>query len=143
MIVVCKTHYNIGYTDLASRVVDRYRTSMADKALELVEASRNLPPDQQFIWTLAGWPMAQIVWPGQAPQRRERFVAAMRAGRLVPHALAFNTHTESLDLEDLVRGYRFSVEMARLAGKPLPTGSKMTDVPCHTRVLATVLAQGE
>ncbi len=140
VIVVSKTHFDIGFTDLASRVVDRYRTSMADQALKLVDESRGLPPDQQFSWTLAGWPMAQILWPGQTAERRERFLAAMRAGRLVPHALAFTTHTESLDLEDLTRGFRFSVEMARLAGQPLPTGCKMTDVPDHTRGLATVLA---
>ena len=140
VIVVSKTHFDIGFTDLASRVVDRYRTSMADQALKLVDESRGLPPDQQFAWTLAGWPMSQVLWPGQTAERRERFVAAMRAGRLVPHALAFTTHTESLDLEDLTRGFRFSVEMARLAGQPLPTGCKMTDVPDHTRGLATVLA---
>ena len=140
VIVVSKTHFDIGYTDLASRVVDRYRTTMADQALKLVEESRGLPPDQKFSWTLAGWPMAQVLWPGQTPQRRERFLAAMREGRMVPQALAFTTHTESLDLEDLVRGYRFSVEMARLAGKPLPTAAKMTDVTSHTRVTATILA---
>jgi hypothetical protein len=140
VIVVSKTHFDIGFTDLASRVVDRYRTSMADQALKLVDESRGLPPDEQFAWTLAGWPMAQVLWPGQTAERRERFVAAMRAGRLVPHALAFTTHTESLDLEDLTRGFRFSVEMARLAGQPLPTGCKMTDVPEHTRGLATILA---
>ncbi|MGO9110611.1 MAG: hypothetical protein ACLP9L_15425 [Thermoguttaceae bacterium] len=140
VIVVSKTHFDIGFTDLASRVVDRYRTSMADQALKLVDESRNLAPDMQFSWTLAGWPMSQVLWPGQTAERRERFVAAMRAGRLVPHALAFTTHTESLDLEDLTRGFRFSVEMARLAGQPLPTGCKMTDVPDHTRGLATVLA---
>ena len=140
VIVVSKTHFDIGFTDLASRVVDGYRTSMADQALKLVDESCGLPPDQQFAWTLAGWPMAQVLWSGQTGERRERFVAAMRAGRLVPHALAFTTHTESLDLEDLVRGFRFSVEIARLAGQPLPTGCKMTDVPDHTRGLATVLA---
>ena len=140
VIVVSKTHFDIGYTDLASRVVDRYRTTMADQALKLVDESRDLPPDQKFSWTLAGWPMAQILWPGQTPQRREHFLAAMREGRMVPQALAFTTHTESLDLEDLVRGYRFSVEMARLAGKPLPTAAKMTDVTSHTRVTSTILA---
>jgi hypothetical protein len=141
VIVVSKTHFDIGYTDLASRVVDRYRTTMADQALKLVDESRDLPPDQKFSWTLAGWPMAQILWPGQTHGRRERFLAAMREGRMVPQALAFTTHTESLDLEDLVRGYRFSVEMARLAGKPLPTAAKMTDVTSHTGVTATILAR--
>ncbi|MGA2500639.1 MAG: hypothetical protein ABSH20_23120 [Tepidisphaeraceae bacterium] len=139
--MVSKTHFDIGYTDLASKVVERYRTTMADQALKLVDESRGLPPDQQFSWTLAGWPMAQILWPGQAPERRDRFLAAMRGGRLVPHALAFTTHTESLDLEDLTRGFRYSVEMARLGGQPLPTAAKMTDVISHTRVLATILAQ--
>ena len=142
VIVVSKTHFDIGYTDLASRVVDRYRTSMADQALKLVDESLGLPPDQQFSWTLAGWPMAQILWPGQTPDRRDRFLAAMRQGRLVPHAMAFTTHTESLDLEDLTRGLRYSVEMARLAGRPLPTAAKMTDVTSHAAVTATILARG-
>jgi hypothetical protein len=35
VIVVSKTHFDIGYTDVASRVVERYRTSMADQALKL------------------------------------------------------------------------------------------------------------
>jgi len=142
VIVVSKTHFDIGYTDLASRVVDRYRTSMADQALTLVDESRGLPPDQQFSWTLAGWPMAQILWPGQTSQRRNRFLTAMRQARLVPQAMAFTTHTESLDLEDLARGFRYSVEMARLAGQPLPTAAKMTDVTAHASATATVLAHG-
>ena len=140
VIVVSKTHFDIGYTDLASKVVDRYRTAMADQALRLVEESQRLPADQQFSWTLAGWPMAQILWPGQTPERRSRFLEAMHAGRLVPHALAFTTHTESLDLEDLTRGLRYSVELARLSGQPLPTAAKMTDVTSHTWVTATILA---
>ena len=141
VIIVSKTHFDIGYTDLASKVVDRYRTTMADQALKLVDESRDLPLDQQFSWTLAGWPMAQVLWPGQTPLRRDRFLSAMHAGRLVPHGLAFTTHTESLDLEDLTRGLRYSVEMARLAERPLPTTAKMTDVVSHTRVMATILAQ--
>ena len=140
VIVVSKTHFDIGYTDLASKVVDRYREAMADQALDLVEESRGLPADQQFSWTLAGWPMAQILWPGQTPARRSRFLEAMRAGRMVPHALPFTTHTESLDLEDITRGLRYSVELSRLGGQPLPTAGKMTDVMSHTRVTATLLA---
>jgi len=62
---------------------------MADQALKLVEESRLLPADQQFSWTLAGWPMAQILWPGQTPERRHQFLDAMRAGRgqVLPHWL--------------------------------------------------------
>ena len=71
VIVVSKTHFDIGYTDLASRVVGRYRTTMADQALRLVDESGGLPPDRQFAWTLAGWPMAQILWSDQIADRRQ------------------------------------------------------------------------
>ena len=34
VIVTFKTHFDIGYTDLAANVVQRYRTEMIDQALE-------------------------------------------------------------------------------------------------------------
>ncbi len=139
VIVVFKTHFDIGYTDLASKIVARYRTSMIDKALDVCDASRDLPPEHRFVWTLPGWPMAQILWPGQTAQRRQRIVEAIGQGRLVWHGLPVTTHTESLDLEDLVRGMEFSSSLSRRFGMPLPRDAKMTDVPSHTWILATVL----
>jgi len=38
VIVVFKTHFDIGYTDMASNVVQRYRTRSIDQALEVVDA---------------------------------------------------------------------------------------------------------
>ena len=52
VIVVFKTHFDIGYTDMASNIVQRYRTTMIDQALQVVDRNKNLPPDQQFVWTL-------------------------------------------------------------------------------------------
>ena len=89
-----------------------------------------MPPEHRFVWTLSGWPMAQILWPGQTPERRERIAQAIRDGRLVWHALPATLHTESLDLEDLVRGMGFSSRLSRQFGMPLPRDAKMTDVPC-------------
>ena len=70
VIVVFKTHFDIGYTDLARNVVNRYRTSMIDKALDVCDDAKNMPPEQRFVWTVPGWPMAQILWPGQTADRR-------------------------------------------------------------------------
>ena len=70
VIVVYKTHFDIGFTDLARNVVASYRAGMIDKALDVVERTRNLPPEARFVWTMPGWPMAQILWPGQDPERR-------------------------------------------------------------------------
>lgn len=98
VILVFKTHFDIGYTDLASNVVTKYRTTMMDQALKVVDANRDLPPEQQFIWTLPGWPMKQIMedWPGQTPERQQRVLEAFRDGRFAVHALPFTTHTELL-----------------------------------------------
>jgi hypothetical protein len=139
VIVVFKTHFDIGYTDLARNVVNRYRTSMIDKALDVCEDAKNMPPEQRFVWTVPGWPMAQILWPGQTAERRERTLQAIHDGRLVWHALPGSLHTESLDLEDLVRGMRFSSDLSRQTGTPLPLDAKMTDVASHTWILATIL----
>lgn len=141
VIVVFKTHFDIGYTDLAANVVQNYRTTMIDKALGVCDATRDLPAEQQFVWTLPGWPLTQILWPGQEPVRRQRIEDAIRGGRFVWHALPVTTHTESLELEDLVRGMRFSAELARAYGLPLPRDAKMTDVPSHCWALPTILAQ--
>jgi len=118
VIIVFKTHFDIGYTDMASNVVQRYRTTMIDDALRVVEQNRSLPPDQQFVWTLPGWPMAKILedWPGQTPERKQRILQALKDGRFVVHALPFTTHTELLEPEDLVRGLGFASRLARSVG---------------------------
>ena len=142
VVVVFKTHFDIGYTDLARNVVNRYRTSMIDNALAVCRSAEQMPAEQRFVWTLSGWPMQQVLWPGQTPERRAQIERAVAAGRLVWHALPATLHTESLDLEDLVRGLGFSSRLARQFHVPLPRDAKMTDVPSHTWILATVLKHG-
>jgi hypothetical protein len=139
VVVVFKTHFDIGYTDLARNVVAKYRTSMIDNALTVCDGAKAMPAEHRFVWTLSGWPMAQVLWPGQTPERRERIAQAIHDGRLVWHALPASLHTESLDLEDLVRGMVFSSQLSRQFGMPLPCDAKMTDVPAHTWALATIL----
>ncbi len=141
IVVVFKTHFDIGYTDMASNIVQRYRTTMIDQALDVVDQNRDLPPQQQFAWTLAGWPLHKILqdWPGQSPQRKERVEKALREGRFVVHGLPFTTHTELLEAEDLVRSLGYSARLARRLGLELPRDGKMTDVPEHTWMMATLL----
>ena len=141
IVVVFKTHFDIGYTEMASNVVQRYRTTMIDQALDVVDQNHDLPPQQQFAWTLAGWPLTKILqdWPGQSEQRKERVEKALREGRFVVHGLPFTTHTELLESEDLVRSLGYSARLARRLGLDLPRDGKMTDVPEHTWMMATLL----
>ncbi len=139
IIVVFKTHYDIGYTDLVTNILTRYRTQFADKALAVIDQSRSLPPEQQFTWTVPGWPLKEMLWPGQTPERREKLLQAVKEGRLAVHAMPFSIETETLDLEDLVEGMSYSANLTRDLGLPLPRAAKMTDVPEHTWVLPTLL----
>jgi hypothetical protein len=141
VVIVFKTHFDIGYTDMAVNVVQRYRTTMIDQALQVCDRNRDLPAEQQFVWTIPGWPLTKILedWKGQTTQRRQRVLEAFRTGRFVVHALPFTTHTELLEAEDLVRGLQYASQLSRLTGQPLPRDAKMTDVPCHSWILPTLL----
>jgi len=114
---------------------------MIDKALAVADESKDLPPETRFVWTLSGWPMKEILGPEQTPDRRRRILDAVRDGRLVWHALPATLHTESLDLEEFVRGMAFSSRLARSLDLPLPRDAKMTDVAAHMWLLPTVLAR--
>ena len=102
--VVFKTHFDLGYTDLAENVFARYRGPMMDHALAIIEQNRQQEPDKRFAWTVPGWPLyAQILGPQQDPERKTRIEQAIREGSLAVHALPMTLHTESFDYEDLVR----------------------------------------
>ncbi len=138
--VVFKTHFDLGFTDRAEEVFKKYRETMMDGALNVIEQSRSQPKEKQFAWTVAGWPLeAQILGPLQEPARRKRIEQALKEGTLAVHALPFTTHTESLDCEDLVRGLGYASRVARRYGHPLPVAAKMTDVPSHSWIMPTLL----
>ena len=140
IIVVFKTHFDIGYTDLAEAVLQKYSSSMIKGALKDLDESRNLPKNNHFVWTLSGWPMKEILERAD-PMTRKRVEEGIRQGWFVLHALPITFETESSDMEDLVRGMTFSSTLARKFGLQLPRDAKLTDVPSHSWILPTILHQ--
>lgn len=138
VIIVYKTHFDIGYSETIQQVVHDYRTSMVDRVLEAIEVNNTQPKDKQFVWTLSGWPMKQILWEGQEPQRRQKIEDAIRSGNLAIHAFPFTMHSETSDPEDLVRGLNISATLARKYDQPLSISAKMSDVPGHSWVIPTL-----
>ena len=139
VIVVFKTHFDIGYTDWADNVVNNYAHSTITGALDLIEKSKQFPKDQQFKWTISGWPMEQMISKSE-PSVKPRIQKAIREGDLLVQAMPLSFETEALDLEPLVRSLSYSSKINRDAGLSLPIDAKQTDVPSHSWILPTVLS---
>lgn len=138
VIIVYKTHFDIGYSSTVHDVVHEYRTEMVDRVLEAIEKNSRQPKENQFVWTLSGWPMKQMLWEGQAPVRRKKIEQAIQDGNLVVHAYPFTTHTETAEMEDLVRGLNISSTLSAKFGQPLSISAKMSDVPGQSWFIPTL-----
>jgi alpha-mannosidase len=143
IIVVCKTHFDIGFTQQISDLIPYFRTTMIDEALAIMEDSEALPDDQQFVWTAPAWVMNKVLedWEGQTPERRRKLEKAFRSGRFVSHALPFTSHSDLMSPEEFARGVQYASLVAQKYGLPLPCDAKVTDVPSHTTAMVTGLAQ--
>ena len=139
VVVVFKTHFDIGYTDLAGSVVNKYQTSMIEGALKVVDKTRSLPGDQHFTWTMPAWPMQQIL-AGCSPEVKDQVVEGLKSKFLAVHALPFTIETEASELETLARAFQSSSDISLEYNLELPRDAKMTDVPEHSWILPTILA---
>src|SRR5689334_9644592 len=50
--VAFKTHFDIGYTDTIGGVLRKYRVTMMENALKVIEQDRELPPEKRFAWMI-------------------------------------------------------------------------------------------
>ena len=139
VIIVFKTHFDIGYTDWADNVVYNYSHSTITGALDMIEKSKQFPRDEQFKWTISGWPLTQMLAKSE-PDVKPRIEQAIRDGNLIVQAMPLSFETEALDPEPLVRSLAYSSKINRDAGLPLPIDAKQTDVPSHSWILPTMLA---
>jgi hypothetical protein len=144
VIVIIKTHFDIGYTHRVKEIVHHYRTEMIDRAMNIMDQSKTLPPEQQFAWTGPGWVMSKVLedWDSQTPARRQRLDDYVRSGKFQFHALPFTLESDACEPEEMARGFIFASQLCRKYGMPLPRSGKMTDVPSHGGALATVLSHG-
>lgn len=138
IIVVFKTHLDIGYTDLASRVLRKYCTHFIPLALATARELREAGGPDRFVWTTGSWLVTEFLERANPNQRRllEQTIAA---GDLAWHALPFTWHSELLDASLCDFGLSLSADLDRRFGRKT-ISAKMTDVPGHTRSLVPRLA---
>jgi alpha-mannosidase len=141
VVVVFKTHFDLGFTGLPDEVMRTYTGPMFEAVRKTMEATANESPNLRYCWTLPAWPLRFLLHDPSVPQEtRQEARRLVQEGRLHWHAWPFTTHTAFCGLEDLVRGLHISRALSEEFGR-WPTGAKQTDVPGHTWILPSLLAQ--
>jgi len=138
IVVVFKMHVDIGYTDWAEGVLQKYCNDMLETTLKSIDETSALPESEQFVWTIPGWPLKYML-ENSTGEKKMKLEKAISDGRIVPHALPITFETEASDLENLVRGLSYTREINEKFSLPPARDAKLTDVPSHSRVLPTVL----
>ncbi len=139
VLVVFKTHLDVGFTDFAQVVRQRYLDEFFPRAIAVAAALREREGAEQFRWTTGSWILSEAL-DAEAKDGGRAVQAAVERGDLCWHALPFTLHTEYCDRSLLEHGLTLSARLDDRFG--LQTrAAKMTDVPGHTRGLVSVLAQ--
>ncbi|MBS6194587.1 MAG: DUF5054 domain-containing protein [Clostridiales bacterium] len=137
VIVVFKTHLDIGFTGYAKDVLQQYCTDFIPAAVELA-FQVNTPAQKKFVWTVGSY-LIKYYFDHAEPAACERLAEAIRLGYVRWHGLACTTHTELMDRELL--SYNVSISKALDERFGMHTiAAKMTDVPGHTIGLVPVLS---
>lgn len=136
LFVVSKTHLDLGFTDYARNIKDKYINSFIPSAIALAKQV-NTGGEKNFIWTTGSWILKEALLNG-TPEQRENLENAIKNGNIVPHAMPFTTHTELLDEDTLEYGLSIVDGLDKLRGRKT-VSAKLTDVPGHTKGLVKAL----
>lgn len=136
VIVVSKTHLDLGFTDYAENIRQKYIDTFIPEAIDLAEKV-NKDGKKYFVWTTGSWILKEAL---AVPGRKDKLEKAIREGNIAPHAMPFTTHTELLDEDSLDFGLSVVDALDTLRGRKT-VAAKMTDVPGHTKGLVTFLSK--
>ncbi len=129
IFVIFKTHLDIGFTDFADTVVERYMKKYIPNAIRVAHEMRG--EKERFIWTTGSWLIEKYLEEGE---EKELLEDAIRNGEIRWHGLPFTTHTELMNQELFTYGLGISQKLnERFQMQTI--AAKMTDVPGHTKAI--------
>lgn len=138
VLVVHKTHLDIGFTAMAKDVLDMYVNQFIPQAIETAYTC-NSGGQKNFVWTVASFIIQYYLDYANNPQR---LIDAIKDGYIAWHGLACTTHTELMDAELFEYDITIAKELDKRFGKRT-IAAKMTDVPCHTHAIVPYMAKNE
>ncbi|MEM3714150.1 MAG: hypothetical protein QXF82_04295, partial [Nitrososphaeria archaeon] len=139
IIVVFKTHFDIGFTDLPSKIKQLYLEKMIPEVIKTCFESASKDKKHPYIWTVPSWPLLYFLNNSHG-KNLENIDFLIKNKQILWHALPFTTHTEFMGLEDFIRGMYISKKISDRYGYKT-ISAKMTDVPGHTWILPSLLKQ--
>ena len=134
VFVVSKTHLDLGFTDYAETIRQKYIDTFIPEAIDLAERV-NTNGKKNFVWTTGSWIIKEAL---QDEKGRDKLMKALKEGNIVPHAMPFTTHTELMDVDTLDFGLSVVDFLDEIRGRKT-VAAKMTDVPGHTKGLVPLL----
>ena len=135
--VVSKTHLDLGYTNLAERVVDKYLEKYIPNAIQIAKEVNT--DGKKFVWTLGSWLIDRALRDDDEKRARE-LDEACRRGDIVAHAMPFTVQSELEDVTLFEDGLKIIKELDKRFGRNT-IAAKMTDVPGHTIGIVPLLAK--
>ena len=129
--VIFKTHLDVGFTDLAKNVTNKYINNFIPKAIMLAKKVNKDKENKIFIWTVGSWIIDEYLRTvtGKA---KDEIIDAINQGYISWHGLPFTTHSELMDVDLFNFGIGISKELDKRFSRNT-IAAKMTDVPGHTR----------
>ena len=137
LLVIFKTHLDIGFTDLSANVVKKYMKEYIPNAIRVAEELRKTDNGCEFRWTVGSWLITEYLRNCTADQS-EVLGQAIKRGDICWHGLPFTTHTELMSASLFKYGLSLSKSLdAQFHKKTI--AAKMTDVPGHTKAMIPYL----
>ena len=132
-----KTHLDIGFTDYAARVLEKYFDHFLPVSLKMARTSRLENREERFVWSTGAWLIYEFL-ERSGPEERKLMERAIEAGDVVWHGIPFTMHSELMSSSMLHAGMHLGKLLDERFGKKT-IAAKMTDVPGHTRSIVPVL----
>ncbi len=138
IIVLFKTHLDIGFTDFAENIAQRYINDFIPRAIGIGEEIAKLGREEGFVWTTGSWLVSQYLKTASEADC-ERMKNAVENKFISWHGLPFTMHSELADRELYKYGLTIFKKLDNMFGVNT-IAAKNTDVPGHTCAIVPLLA---
>ena len=139
IIVLFKTHLDVGFTNFAGEVVRRYNEEFIPRAIAVGEEIAAMGREEGFVWTTGSWLIHQYLQQADKEQY-DRACRAIDQGLICWHGLPATLHSEYANADLFRYGLSLSQQLDAQFGTTT-IGAKYTDVPGHTRAIVPLMHQ--